>query len=113
MLSSDFTLKSIFFFLLAATTEIGGAYLVWQWMRGGQPILFAGAGALLLFAYALLQTTQPFSFGRAFAGYGGIFIALAMLWGWWIDGLVPDHWDWVGFGICLIGASVILWMPRR
>jgi len=105
--------KSIAMFIVAALAEIGGAYLIWQWVRGGQPIFFALAGAALLSAYALLQTAQPFSFGRAFAGYGGFFIALAMLWGWWIDGRVPDSWDWVGLAICLIGVSVILWMPRR
>jgi small multidrug resistance family-3 protein len=105
--------RSIAIFVVAAVAEIGGAYLIWQWLRGSQPLFFALAGAALLFAYALLQTAQPFSFGRAFAGYGGIFVATATLWGWWIDGRVPDSWDWVGLAICLIGVSVILWMPRR
>jgi len=106
-------IQSIFFFLIAAFAEIGGAYLIWQWVRAGQPIFFALAGAAFLIAYALIQTAQPFSFGRAFAGYGGIFIAMAMLWGWGVDGHAPDSWDWVGLAICLIGVSVILWMPRR
>lgn len=112
MLSDSF-FKSVFFFVLAATAEISGAYLVWQWIRNGQSVLFALVGAALLFAYAGLQTMQQFTFGRAFAGYGGVFIAMAMLWGWWIDGRTPDAWDWVGLGICIVGVSIILWMPRH
>jgi small multidrug resistance family-3 protein len=106
-------LQSIVAFVLAAAAELGGAYLVWQWVRGGRgwALGLLGAGSLLV--YALLQTTQSFTFGRAFAAYGGIFIAGALLWGWWVDGHVPDRWDVVGVAICLVGAAVILWMPRE
>lgn len=110
---ADVPLLSILLFVLAATAEISGVYLVWQWIRNGQTGLFAVAGAALLFAYAWVQTSQPFTFGRAFAGYGGIFIAMAMLWGWWIDGRVPDAWDWIGLAVCIVGVCIILWMPRR
>ena len=105
--------KSITLFLLAAIAEISGAYLIWQWQRAGKPLLFALLGAFILFIYALVQTAQTFSFGRAFAAYGGVFIAAATLWGWWIDKRTPDRWDWVGMGVCLFGAAIILWMPRR
>ena len=106
-------LKSTLLFVLAAIAEISGAYLIWQWQRAGKPLLFALFGIVILFTYALIQTSQTFSFGRAFAAYGGVFIAAATLWGWWIDRRVPDRWDWVGMGVCLIGAAIILWMPRR
>jgi len=106
-------LKSTALFFLAALAEIGGAYLIWQWQRAGKMALSGLLGAAVLFLYALIQTTQGFSFGRAFAAYGGVFIVTAVLWGWWVDGRVPDRWDRVGAGICLLGASVILWMPRR
>ena len=106
-------LKSTILFFLAAVTEIGGAYLVWQWQRAGKPLLFALIGMLVLFIYAFIQTAQTFSFGRAFAAYGGIFIAVATLWGWWVDGRAPDRWDWLGAGVCLAGAAIILWVPRR
>jgi small multidrug resistance family-3 protein len=105
-------LKSITLFLLAAMAELGGAYMVWQWQRAGKRLLFALLGAMVLFVYAFVQTAQTFSFGRAFAAYGGIFIAAATLWGWWIDGRTPDRWDFVGASICLLGAAIILWMPR-
>jgi small multidrug resistance family-3 protein len=106
-------LKSIPLFFLAALAEIGGAYLIWQWARVGRTVLLALLGAGLLLSYALLQTAQPFNFGRAFAAYGGVFIAVATLWGWWIDGRIPDRWDWMGVAVCLIGAAIVLWMPRN
>jgi small multidrug resistance family-3 protein len=105
-------LQSVGFFVLAAAAELGGAYLVWQWVREGRPWWLALIGAGSLFIYALLQTSQSFGFGRAFAAYGGIFIAGALVWGWLIDGRAPDPWDWIGAAICLAGAAVILWMPR-
>jgi len=106
-------LKSIALFLIAALAEIGGAYLVWQWQREGRPAWFGLLGAAALFVYALVQTAQVFIFSRAFAAYGGVFIATATLWGWWVDKRVPDRWDWVGVGVCLLGAAIMLWMPRR
>lgn len=105
--------KTFSLFVLAALCEIGGAYLVWQWRRGGQPSLLALLGAGALFLYAFVQTAQSFSFGRAFAAYGGVFIVTAALWGWWVGGRAPDRWDWLGIVICLIGAGVMLWAPRR
>ena len=106
-------LKSTLLFLVAALSEIGGAYLIWQWQRSGKPLLFALFGTGVLFIYALIQTAQTFSFGRAFAAYGGVFIAVATLWGWWVDGRTPDRWDWLGAAVCLAGSAIILWIPRR
>lgn len=70
------------------------------------------AGVLALFLYAWMQTNQAFGFGRAFAAYGAVFIATALLWGWWVDGQTPDRWDWLGVGICLAGSALTLWAPR-
>lgn len=105
-------IRTMLLFFIAGLAEIGGVYLIWQWIRSGKPILFALLGLVALFLYGLTQTLQVFSFGRAFAAYGGVFITLAMVWGWWVDGRVPDRWDWLGVAICLIGVMMILWAPR-
>jgi small multidrug resistance family-3 protein len=106
------TVKTFGLFIVAAFCEVGGAYLIWQWQRTNKPAIFALLGLAALFIYGLIQTIQTFSFGRAFAAYGGVFIAIAMLWGWTVDGHAPDRWDWIGVSICLVGVGIIVAMPR-
>jgi small multidrug resistance family-3 protein len=106
-------LISILLFLLTGLAEIGGGYLVWLSMREGRPVWYGLLGALVLIAYGVLPTLQPHvSFGRIYAAYGGLFILFALLWGWQVDRRVPDLYDWIGAGICLVGAAIILWAPR-
>lgn len=105
-------LKSLVVFVLAGLCEIGGGYLVWQWLKEGRSAWLGGLGGVILVLYGIIATWQPANFGRVYATYGGIFIVMAMLWGWWVDGRAPDRWDWVGAGIALLGAAIILWMPR-
>ena len=52
------------------------------------------------------------SFGRVYAVYGGIFIFLAYLWGWGVDGQRPDRGDWIGSSIALAGVMIALFWPR-
>jgi small multidrug resistance family-3 protein len=101
-------------FILAGLAEIGGGYLIWLWLREGKPLSWGILGGIVLVLYGIIATFQKFpSFGRVYAAYGGIFIVLSVLWGWGIDKKSPDVYDWVGAGICLIGASVILFAPRH
>jgi len=105
-------IKSIFYFVLAGIFEIGGGYLVWLWLREGKPIFFGFLGALVLVLYGIIPTLQPANFGRVYAAYGGIFIALSILWGWKIDNVLPDRFDLVGGSIALIGVLIIMYWPR-
>ena len=90
-------LLSIFFFILAGLAEIGGGYLVWLYMRDDKSPIYLLAGAIILFLYGIIPTFQPeASFGKVYAAYGGVFIALSILWGWLIDGLRPDTYDIIG-----------------
>jgi small multidrug resistance family-3 protein len=107
--------KSIGLFALAGLCEIGGGYLVWQWLREGKSIWVGLIGAVVLIIYGIIPTLQPavFTFGRVYAAYGGVFVVLSLLWGWQIDHKQPDTFDLTGGLICLIGVAVILYAPRQ
>ena len=104
--------KSVFFFLLAGLCEIGGGYLIWMWVRGGRSGWTAVAGAFLLVVYGIIPTLQPAHFGRVYAAYGGVFIALSVLWGWGVERVVPDRYDLLGAGVCLLGVMIMMYWPR-
>jgi small multidrug resistance family-3 protein len=82
-------------------------------MREHKPLLWALLGAVVLAAYGMVAALQPISeFGRVYAAYGGIFIALALLWGIIVDGFLPDRWDLLGAAICVVGVVAIVAPPR-
>jgi small multidrug resistance family-3 protein len=100
-------------FVVAGLCEIGGGYLVWGWVRDQKPLAWALLGALILVAYGVVAALQPISeFGRVYAAYGGVFIALALLWGVLVDGFRPDRWDLLGASICVAGVLVMVGPPR-
>ena len=97
----------------AALAEIGGCFAFWAWARLGRSALWLlpGIAALVLFA-ALLTRVESEAAGRAYAAYGGIYIAASLLWLWLVENHRPDRWDLTGAAICLVGAGVILYGPR-
>jgi small multidrug resistance family-3 protein len=100
-------------FVLAGLCEIGGGYLVWGWMREHKPLAWALVGALILAAYGVVAALQPISeFGRVYAAYGGVFIALSLAWGVLVDEFRPDRWDVLGALICVVGVVVMVAPPR-
>lgn len=107
--------RSILLFILAGLCEIAGGYLVWLWLREGRVVWLGVVGGLVLFLYGVLPTLQPqsASFGRVYAAYGGVFVALSLVWGWWIDGVRPDRYDLIGAAIVLLGVGVIMYAPRE
>ncbi len=109
----DFTsLRSLLLFVLAGLAEIGGGYLVWQWLREGKAIWIGLVGGAVLILYGVIPTLQTESaFGRVYAAYGGVFIVLSLLWGRLFDGFEPDRWDLLGAVICLLGVVVIFFGP--
>lgn len=105
--------RALLLFGLAGLAEIGGGWLVWQWLREGRPWPFGVVGALVLVAYGVIVTFQADPhFGRIYAAYGGVFVVLSLVWGRLVDGFEPDRWDLLGGLICLIGVSVIMFAPR-
>ncbi len=105
--------RSIAFFILAGFLEIGGGYMVWTALKNKQPLWLGVLGGILLATYAAVATLQPAGFGRTYAAYGGIFVVMALLWGWLVDKVKPDHYDIVGAAIILVGTIVIFYAPRK
>jgi small multidrug resistance family-3 protein len=106
-------LKSTFLFVVAGLCEIGGGYLIWLWLREGKGWELAVIGAVVLVLYGIIPTLQPSNFGRVYAAYGGIFIIMALIWGWQIDKIVPDRFEIIGAVIALIGVFIIMYWPRQ
>ncbi|MCA1778375.1 MAG: YnfA family protein [Xanthomonadaceae bacterium] len=99
-------------YLLAAVAEIGGCFMFWVWLRGDGSAWWAvpGVAVLALFAWFLTQVDAQFA-GRAFAAYGGIYIASSLVWLRWIEGERLIGTDLLGALLCLAGAAVILYGP--
>ncbi|MEO7367111.1 MAG: hypothetical protein ABIZ36_04090, partial [Gemmatimonadaceae bacterium] len=50
--------------------------------------------------------------GRAYAAYGGVYIAASLLWLYAVERTSPDRYDVLGALLCLGGAGIILLAPR-
>lgn len=100
-------------FILASIAEIGGGYLVWEAMRNAKPWWYAVLGGISLVVYGFIPTLQPLdSFGRLYAIYGGIFVAMSFGWVIVFEKFRMDTGDVVGTLITLAGVFVILFWPR-
>ena len=106
-------MTSILVYIGAALAEIAGCFAFWGYLKLGKPAwwLAPGVASLVLFAYLLTLVESDFA-GRAYAAYGGLYIAASLAWLWAVEGTRPDRWDAVGAAICVIGALVILYGPR-
>lgn len=99
-------------FVVTALAEIGGCYLVYSWTRGMVSWWGLVGAAASLAAFAWLLSFHP-NAARAYAAYGGVYVAAAVAWGWVVEQQRPDRWDWVGSAICLVGMGVIAFAPHR
>jgi small multidrug resistance family-3 protein len=97
----------------AALAEIAGCFAFWAWLRNGHsPLwLIPGIASLALFAW-LLTLAPSGQAGRAYAAYGGIYIAASLFWLWAAEGQRPDGWDMAGGALALVAAGIILFAPR-
>ena len=101
------------YYALAAIAEIAGCFAFWAWLKlDRSPLwLIPGVASLALFAYLLTRVDSDAA-GRAYAAYGGVYIAAAILWLWLVEQKAPDRWDLIGAAVCLSGAALILMGPR-
>lgn len=98
---------------LAALAEIAGCFAFWAWLKLDKPIwwLIPGMVSLALFAW-LLTLIDSEAAGRAYAAYGGVYIAASLIWLWLAEGVRPDRWDLTGMAVALVGSAIILAGPR-
>ncbi len=104
-------LRLSFLFAVTAIAEIVGCYLPWLVIRQGKTALLLLPAALSLALFAWLLTLHPAAAGRTYAAYGGMYIAVALLWLRLVDGIALTRWDVSGAVIALIGMAVIALQP--
>jgi small multidrug resistance family-3 protein len=106
-------MRSLLYFAAAAFCEILGCFCFWAWLRLGKPAWLALPGAVSLAAFAWLLTLPQVAFaGRAYAAYGGVYVAASLVWLFTVERTAPDRWDLFGAALCIGGALVILLGPR-
>lgn len=100
-------------YIAAAVAEIVGCYAFWAVVRLGAPTYWLAPGAASLIAFGwLLTLVDVAAAGRAYAVYGGIYIAMSLAFLWGVERQVPDRWDAIGAVVCVLGALIILYGPR-
>jgi small multidrug resistance family-3 protein len=99
-------------FALTALAEILGCYLPWLVLKAGRSawLLLPARVSLALFAWLL--TLHPTAAGRTYAAYGGMYIAVALLWLRFVDGISLTRFDLIGAGLALAGMAVIALQPQ-
>ena len=99
-------------FAVTAVAEIVGCYLPWLVLKQGRSawLLIPAAASLALFAWLL--TLHPSAAGRTYAAYGGMYIAVALVWLWLVDGVTLTRWDLAGASIAPVGMAVIALQPE-
>ena len=100
--------------VLAAVLEIAGCFAFWVWLRRGAPpwVVVLGIASLVGFALALTRVDSAFA-GRAYAAYGGIYIAASLGWLWVVERQVPTRTDVLGAALAIAGALVIVGFAAR
>ena len=99
-------------FAVTALAEIVGCYLPWLWLKKGGSVWLLLPAAVSLAAFAWLLTLHEAASGRVYAAYGGMYISVAILWLWTVDGIRPSAWDVAGVVVTLAGMSIIAFQPK-
>ena len=105
---------NVAFFVLAAVLEIAGCFAFWVCVRRGAApwVVVLGIASLVGFALALTRVDSAFA-GRAYAAYGGIYIAASLAWLWVVERQVPSRADVLGAALAIAGALVIIGFAAR
>ncbi len=107
-----FELKTTALLFATALAEIVGCYLPYLWLNKGAPVWVLVPAAVSLGLFVWLLTLHPAAAGRVYAAYGGVYVAVAILWLWAVDGIRPTAWDLTGASVAVLGMAIILFAPR-
>lgn len=105
-------LKTLGLFFLTALAEIIGCYLPYLYLKQDKSIWLLVPAAISLGLFAWLLSLHPTAAGRVYAAYGGVYIFVAILWLWGVDGIKPTQWDIIGSSVALLGMAIIMFAPR-
>jgi small multidrug resistance family-3 protein len=105
-------LKVAALFAVTALAEIVGCWLPWRVLKQGDSAWLLLPAALSLALFAWLLTLHPTAAGRTYAAYGGMYIAVALVWLRVVDGIALTRWDVAGAVLALAGMAVIALQPR-
>lgn len=106
-------LRTLGLFVATAVAEIVGCYLPYLWLKQGKSAWLLVPGAASLAVFAWLLSLHPTAAGRVYAAYGGVYVGVAILWLWAVDGVQPSRTDWVGVAVCLLGMGIIMFGNRQ
>ncbi|MFT5033607.1 MAG: small multidrug resistance family-3 protein [Bacteroidia bacterium] len=108
-----FELKIIALFLVTAVAEIVGCYLPYLWLRQDKSVWLLIPAAVSLALFVWLLSLHPTAAGRVYAAYGGVYILVALLWLWLVDGVKPSSWDVIGALVAVSGMAIIMFAPKN
>lgn len=108
-----FEIKTIALFVVTAVAEIVGCYLPYLWLKGEKSAWVLVPAALSLAVFAWLLSLHPAAAGRVYAAYGGVYVFVAILWLWAVDGIRPTTWDIVGGLVAVAGMAIIMFAPKN
>lgn len=85
-----------------------------MWLRLEKSALWIGPGVVSLILFVVLLTRIDVDFARrAYAAYGGVYVAASIASTHFVEGTRPDRWDFLGAAIMLVGAGIVILGPRR
>lgn len=101
-------LRTALLFVLTAVAEIVGCYLPYLWLREGKSPLLLIPAALSLALFAWLLTLHPTAAGRVYAAYGAVYVSVALVWLWVVEGVPLTLRDLVGSVVVLAGMGILM-----
>ncbi len=105
-------LTTLTLFFITAVMEILGCYLPYLILNQNKSHWLWLPTALVLMIFVWLLTLHPAASGRIYAAYGGIYIATALIWLRYVDGVILTRWDILGGAVVIAGALVIILQPQ-